>query len=190
MYDALHIARNYKAKFFPTRKDWQKQLQLPLPEGADDALAFCDLTDLRDPDERLRIGLKLFVGDYRKIEWEEQFVYRSSKDKPTALYGLEIIAFNSSRGLDDAVKNMFKERFIPALIAADGSRTASQIWSLQRQGQFFPYELEVTFGDLKTSRYYAVLGTMALQVWAEILPNYRRIDERKAQADDDDPMII
>jgi hypothetical protein len=35
------------------------------------------------------------------------------------------------------------------------------------------------------------VGTMALLVWAEILPNYRRMDQRKADADDDDdPMIV
>ncbi len=107
------------------------------------------------------------------------------------MYGLEVIALNSSRGLDEAVKNMFKERYIPALIAADGSRTAAEMWNLQRQGQFFPYELEVTFGDLKTARYFAVLGTVALLVWAEILPNYRRMDQRRADADaDDDPLIV
>ncbi len=189
LYDALHIARNYEAKYFKTLKNWEQQLHLSAPEGADDALVFCDLIEMREPDERLHIGLKLFVNDYRK-GWEEQFVYRSTEYEPTALYGLEVIALNSSRGLDDAVKNMFKERFIPALIAADGSRTASQIWSLQRQGQFFPYELEVTFGDLKTARYYAVLGTMALLVWAQILPYYRKWDQRKVDADDDDPMII
>jgi len=27
-------------------------------------------------------------------------------------------------------------------------------------------------------------------VWAEILPNYRRMDQRKADADDDDPLIV
>jgi hypothetical protein len=48
----------------------------------------------------------------------------------------------------------------------------------------------VTFADLKTARYYAVLGTMALLVWAEILPHYRKWDQRKADANDDDHMII
>lgn len=191
LYDALHIARNYRAKYFKTRKEWQQRLLLTPPDDADDALVFCDLLELWKPDERLRIGLKLVVSDCRKLEWEEQFVYRSSKDRPAALYGLEVIALNSSRGLDEAVRNMLKERYIPALIAADGSRTAAEMWNLQKQGQFFPYELEVTFGDLKTSRYYAVLGTMALLVWAEILPNYRRMDQRKADVnDDDDPLIV
>src|SRR6266849_2837840 len=190
LYDALHVARNYKAKYFRIQKEWQQQLRLNPPEDADDALVFCDLLELRKPDERLRIGLKLVVSDCRKLEWEEQFVYRSSKDRPNAVYGLEVIALNSSRSLDEAVRRMFRERYIPTLIAADGSRTAAEMWNLQKQGQFFPYELEVTFGDLKTSQYYAVLGTMALLVWAEILPNYRRMDQRKADADDDDPMIV
>jgi CRISPR-associated endonuclease/helicase Cas3 len=189
LYDALHIARNYRAKYFKTRGEWEQKLELSAPDSADDALVFCDLIGMHEPDERIRIGLKLFVGDYRK-EWEEQFVFRSTEYEPTALYGLEVIALNSGRGVDDAVKNMFKERFIPALIAADESRTASQLRNLQRQGQCIPYELEVTFPDLKTAKYCAVLGTMALLVWAQILPGYRRVDERKAQASDDDPMII
>jgi len=189
LYDALHIARNHRAKYFKTLRDWEQQLRWSTPEDADDALVFCDLIEMREPGERLRIGLKLFVADYRK-EWEEQFVFRSTEYEPTALYGLEVIALNSNRGLDEAVQNMFKERYIPAFVAADGSRTAAELWNLQRQGQCIPYELEVTFADLKTAKYYAVLGTMALLVWAQILPYYRKRDQRKVDADDDDPMIV
>jgi CRISPR-associated endonuclease/helicase Cas3 len=165
LYDALHIAKNYRAKYFKTLKDWEQQLLLPAPESADDALVFCDLIEMRESDERLRIGLKLFVGEHRK-EWEERFVYRSTEYEPTALYGLQVIALNSSRGLDEEVEDMFKERYIPAFVAAADSRTAAELWNLQRQGQCFPYKLEVTFADLKTASYYAVLGTMALLVWA------------------------
>jgi CRISPR-associated endonuclease/helicase Cas3 len=189
LYDALHIAKNYRAQYFKTRREWEQKLVLSAPEGADDALVFCDLIEMREPDERLRIGLKLIVSGFRK-EWEEQFVYRSTEYEPTALYGLEVIGLNNSRGLDETVQNMFKERYIPALVAADGSRTAAELWNLQRQGQIFPYELEVTFGDLKTCKYFVVLGTMALQVWAEIFPYYRRMDQRRADADDDGPMIV
>jgi len=103
---------------------------------------------------------------------------------------LEVIALNSDRALDETIKNMFRERYIPILIAPDGSRTAAEMWRLQRQGQIFPTELHVTFNDLKTGKYFAVLGTMALLVWAEILPYYRKWDLRKAQANDDDPLII
>jgi hypothetical protein len=148
-----------------------------------------DEREMRESDERLRIGLKLFVGEHRK-EWEERFVYRSTEYEPTALYGLQVIALNSSRGLDEEVEDMFKERYIPAFVAAADSRTAAELWNLQRQGQCSPYKLEVTFADLKTASYYSVLGTMALLVWAEILPHYRKWDQRKADADDDDPIII
>jgi CRISPR-associated endonuclease/helicase Cas3 len=190
LFDALHIAKNYKARYFKTPEEWQQKTLLTLPEGGDDALVFCDLVELRKPDERLHVGLKLIVQDYKKIDWEEHFVYRSSKNRPTAHYGLEVIALNSSRALDENVKNMFRERYIPILIAPDGSRTAAEMWRLQRQGQVFPIELHVTFNDLKTEKYFAVLGTMALQVWAEILPYYRKWDLRKAQANDDDLLII
>jgi CRISPR-associated endonuclease/helicase Cas3 len=190
LFDALHIAKNYRAYYFKTLKEWQQKTLLPLPEGADEALVFCDLIELCKPDERLHIGLKLIVQDYKKIDWEEHFVYRSSKNRPTALYGLEVIALNSSHALDETVKNMFRERYIPILLASDGSRTAAEMWRLQKQGQIFPTELHVTFNDLKTGKYYAVLGTMALLVWAEILPYYRKWDLRKAQANDDGPLII
>ena len=170
LYDALHIAKNYHAKYYDTRKEWQQQLPSKLTEGVDEALVFCDIIELRQPDERLHIGLKLIVSDHKKLDWEEQFVYRSSAYQPTALYGLEVISLNSSRALHETVKNMFKERYVPALVAAEGSSTASEMWRLQREGQIFPCELHVTFGDLKTAKYYTVLGTMALQVWAEILP--------------------
>lgn len=190
LYDALHIARNYRATFFTTREEWELKTQLKPPVNTKEALIYCDLIEIREPDERLRIGLKLIASDYTKMAWEERFVYRSGEKQPTALYGLEVIALNSSRPLDEKVKNMFRERYIPAFVAAEGSRADSQLWLLQRQGQILPYELHVTFGDLNKEKYYAVLGTLALQVWTYILPYYRKMDERKAQKNDDSPMIF
>ncbi len=190
LYDALHIARNYRATYFASAREWEQKTLLPLPEGAGEAVIYCDLIELREPDERIRVGLKLFVPDYRKMEWEEHFVYRSRESKPSALYGLEVIAINTDRPLDERVRHMFKERYVPALVAADGSRTASQLWQLQKQGQILPYELHVTFDDLQSAKYFAVLGTTALLAWAEILPFYRKMDERKVQAEDNDPMIF
>src|SRR5229473_427099 len=107
LFDALHIAKNYKAYYFKTPNEWQQKTLLTPPEGADDALVFCDLIELQAPDERLHTGLKLIVQDHQKIDWEERFVYRSFKDRPTALYGLEVIALNSDRALDETIKNMF-----------------------------------------------------------------------------------
>lgn len=189
-YDALHIARNYQAKYYRERSEWQKQVTGLLPENASNALVFCDLLALRAPDERIQIGLKLIVGNVRKSDWEEQFVYRSAEFRPTSLYGLEVIALNSSRALDEIVKDMFKERYIPALVAADPGRTLNEMRRFQREGQIFPYELHVTFGDLKSGTYYAVLGTTALLLWAEILPKYRKIDAYNAQKNENDPIIL
>jgi hypothetical protein len=146
-YDALHTARNYRAHFFKTRQDWQDKTGQPLPERAGEALVFCDLTALRKPEERLQIGLKLDASGYQKLDWEEQFVYRSREYTPTSLYGLEVIVLNSSRALDEQVRTMFKERYILAFLAREGSRTASQLWNLRRQGQILCYQLTVTFAD-------------------------------------------
>ncbi len=187
LFDALHILKNYKVTFFNSLKDWQQQLVLPLPEGANDALIFCDLVELLQPEERLHIGLKLSVGGYKRTVWEEEerFAYY-----PTALYGLEVIALNNHHGLPDNVRKMFSERYITSFVVAKESRSAGTMWLLQRQAQFIPYELQVTFSDGKTHDYYAVLGTMALQVWSEI--PYRDIarDVRKVQAEDDNPLIF
>ncbi len=189
LYDVLHIAKNYRAKYFPTRKEWERGIGLALPEGAEKAIIFCDLIALRQPDERLQIGLKLDARGYRKLDWEEQFVYRSREYTPTSLYGLETVVLNSSRALDEQVRTMFKERYIPAFLARGESRTASQLGNLRRQGQILCYQLTVTFEDEYTANYDAVLGTMALLTWAEIQFIYRRLDEQKAQSEDDDPMI-
>ncbi|MDQ2714332.1 MAG: type I-D CRISPR-associated helicase Cas3' [Chloroflexota bacterium] len=189
VYEALHIAKNYRAHFFKTRQDWQKQTGLPLPERAGEALVFCDLTAHRKPEERLQIGLKLDASGYQKLAWEEQFVYRSREYVPTALYGLEVVGRNSSRALDDQVRTMFQERYIPAFLAREGSRTASQLWNLRRQGQIQCYQLSVTFADGYIGTYDAVLGTLALLAWAEVLFIYRKMDEQKAQSEDDHPLI-
>lgn len=189
VYEALHIAKNYRAHFFKTCQDWQQKTGLPLPERAREALVFCDLLALRKPEERLQIGLKLDARGYPKLAWEEQFVYRSREYTPTALYGLEVIGLNNSRPLDDQVRTMFQERYTPAFLAREGSRTATQLWNLRRQGQLQCYRLTVTFADERTGAYDAVLGTLALLAWAEVLFFYRKMDERKAQLEDDDPMI-
>ncbi len=186
LYDALHIVKNYKVAYFDSLEDWRR-LQLPLPENAKDALMYCDLRELFAPEERLKIGLKLSVGEYRRIDWEEEghFAYH-----PTALYGLEVTALNNHHGLPGHVRTMFSERYIPAFVAARESRTATTLWGLQRQAQFIPYSLQVMFGDGSTHDYWAVLGTMALLVWGEI--PYKDIvrDRRKAQSEDECPMIF
>jgi CRISPR-associated endonuclease/helicase Cas3 len=187
LFDALPIVRNYRVEYFSTLKEWQQTLSLPLPEGVNEALIFCDLIELREPGDRLQIGLKLSVGGYKRTAWEEEekFAYR-----PTALYGLEVVALNNDHGLRPEVRKMFSEKYIPAFVVAKESRSASTMWSLQRQAQFIPYDLQVTFADGKTHDYYVVLGTMALLVWSEIPYHDIARDVRKVQSDDDDPLIF
>ena len=186
LYDALHIVKNYKVAYFDSLEDWRR-LQLPLPENAKDALMYCDLRELLPPDERLQIGLKLSVREYRRIDWEEagHFAYH-----PTALYGLEVTALNNHHGLPAHVRTMFSERYIPAFVAARESRTATTLWGLQRQAQFIPYSLQVMFGDGSTHDYLAVLGTMALLVWSEIPYKDIARDRRKVQSEDECPLIF
>ncbi len=185
-YDALHIVKNYKVEYYNTRKEWQQQLKLPTPDEADDALIFCDLRAMREPEERLQLGLKLSVGGYRRVDWEEKerFAYR-----PTALYGLEVVTLNNDHGLPAEVRDMFRNRFIPAFVVAKDSYSANTLWSIQKQAQFIPYNLQVTFGDARTHDYYAVLGTMALLVACEIPKRDIARDIRNVQNDDDDPLI-
>lgn len=189
LYDALHIAKNYRVKFFKTLGEWQDKTKAPLRERVEEALVFCDLIELRKPEDRLQIGLKLDARDYQKLDWESQFVYRSREYIPTSLYGLEVIVLNNSRALDEQIRTMFKNRFIPAFLACENSRTSSQLWSLWRQGQILCYQLTVTFADESTGSYDAVLGTMALLAWAEILYIYRKLDELQAQLKDNSLMI-
>ncbi len=189
LYDALHIAKNYEAKYFATRQQWQKHTISSLPNGADEALVFCDLIALRAPNERLQLGYKLNAQDYIRTDWEELFVYRSEEYEPTSLYGLEVVVLNSNRAIDETIKNMVRDRYVPALVAAEGGRTAIELWRLQHLGQLFLSELSVTFAGPQTVKYYIVLGTMALLAWAEILPHYRKMDLRKAQKNDDGPLI-
>ncbi len=187
LFDALHIVKNYHVKYFNSAKEWQEQLVLPLPEGAKDAVIFCNLNEIREPEERLQIGLKLSVGSHKRIIWEEEerFAYW-----PTALYGLEVTALNNDHGLPSDVRKMFSQRYVPAFVVAKESRSASTMWSLQRQAQFIPYDLQVTFSDGKIHDYYAVLGTMALLVWIEIPRRDIARDVRDVQSEDDDPLIF
>jgi CRISPR-associated endonuclease/helicase Cas3 len=130
LFDALHIVKNYRIEYFNTVQEWQQILSLPLPEDARDALIYCDLKGLREPEDRLQIGLKLSVPGSKRTVWEEEdrFAYR-----PTALYGLEVTALNNDRGLPTVVRKMFAQRYIPAFVVAKESRSASTMWSLKKQ---------------------------------------------------------
>ena len=187
LFDALHIVKNYRIEYFNTAQEWQQILSLPLPEDARDALIYCDLKGLREPEDRLQIGLKLSVPSSKRTVWEEEerFAYR-----PTALYGLEVTTLNNDRGLPTDVRKMFAQRYIPAFVVAKESRSAITMWSLKKQAQFIPYDLQVIFSDGKTHDYFAVLGTMALQVWSEIPYRDIAMDVRDVQSDNDDPLIF
>ena len=187
LFDALHIVKNYRIEYFSTAQEWQQRLSLPLPEDVNEALIYCDLKGLREPEERLQIGLKLSVPGSKRTVWEEEdrFAYW-----PTALYGLEVTALNNDRGLPTDVRKMFAQRYIPAFVVAKESRSASTMWSLKKQAQFIPYDLQVIFSDGKTHDYFAVLGTMALQVWSEIPSKDKMRDVRDVQSLDDDPLIF
>ena len=120
LFDALHIVKNYRIEYFNTAQEWQQRLSLPLPEDARDALIFCDLKGLREPEDRLQIGLKLSVPGYKRTVWEEEegFAY-----KPTALYGLEVTALNNDHGLPTNVRKMFakgtsRHSWLPKKVAA------------------------------------------------------------------------
>jgi CRISPR-associated endonuclease/helicase Cas3 len=187
LFDALHVIKNYEVKYFDSARGWQEKAMQPPPEGAKDALIFCDLIGLREPEDRLHIGLKLSVPFFKRTLWEEEegFAY-----KATALYGLEVTALNNDHGLPANVRMMFAQRYIPAFVVAKESRSASTMWSLKKQAQFIPYDLQVIFSDGKTHDYYVVLGTMALQVWSEIPYKDIARDVRDVQSIDDDPLIF
>src|SRR5712692_3297689 len=184
-YDALRIVRYYDATYFNSCEEWEQKVQRVAPEKAKDAIIFCNLKDLRDPGAQLRIGLKLDAGEYMRAKWEETFAYQL-----TALYGLVVVALNDSHGLTSDVQNLFCESFIPALVVADKSRSAAEVWRIQKKAQYIPYKLCVTFGDDEAVDYWAVLGTMALQVHAEIPLRILKSDLNKALRGDDNPMII
>ena len=72
LFDALHIVKNYRIEYFNTAQEWQQRLSLPLPEDVNEALIYCDLKGLREPEERLQIGLKLSVPGSKRTVWEEE----------------------------------------------------------------------------------------------------------------------
>lgn len=183
--DALRIVRYYHATYFASKAEWEKYVQITAPEYAKDALVFCNLKDLREPGEQLRIGLKLDEPNLTRSRWQERFAYRL-----TGLYGLEIIALNNSHGLPLDIQFLLSTRFVPALVVAAQSRSAIALWRLQRKAQYVPYTLLVTFADGETVEHLVVLGTMALQIYVEIPKSTLYSDWGRAAREDDAPMIF
>jgi CRISPR-associated endonuclease/helicase Cas3 len=183
--DALRIARYYDARYFNTRQKWEEEVRQTVPEKAKDAIVYCVLKELRDPQAQLHIGLNLYAGDFIRTDWEETFAYQL-----TALCGLEVVALNDSSGLPLDIQFLFSERFIPAFVVAEKSHSANEMWQLQKRAQYFPYKLRVTFGDGEFADYLVVLGTMALQVHAEIPVAVRKRDVHNMRMADDCAIIL
>lgn len=183
--DVLRVVRFYVAKFFNTSEEWEQKAQRIVPEKAKEANIYCQLQELREPGEQLRLGLKLDAGDSLRTQWEERFAYQL-----TALYGLEVVALNDSHGLTSDVQHLFSESFIPALAVADRSRSAVEMWRLQKKAQYIPYSLQVTFADDEVAAYWVILGTMALQVHAEIPVGILKYNWGKAARSDNNPMML
>jgi CRISPR-associated endonuclease/helicase Cas3 len=183
--DVLRIVRFYKARYFDTCERWERNVQMLAPEKARDAIIFCQLQDLREPGAQLRIGLKLDAGNKLRPQWEEIYAYQL-----TALYGLEVATLNDDHGLTPEIQHLLTERFIPALVVAKKSRAAVEMWRLQKKAQFIPYNLQVTFADDEIVDYWAILGTMALLVQAEIPVGILKYDWGKAVRSDDKPMML
>jgi CRISPR-associated endonuclease/helicase Cas3 len=183
--DALRIVKYYDADYFNTQKEWEQKVGIAAPKEAKEAIIFCHLKELREPGAQLRIGLKLDAGSHTRRQWEETFAYQL-----TALYGLEVVALNDSHGLTSDIQYLFSECFIPALVVSDRSRSAVEMWQLQRKAQYIPYKLQVTFDDDETKDYWAVLGTIALQVHAEIPAGILKGDLRRVEGADDSPIIL
>jgi len=184
LYNALHIAKYYHARFYASEEEWEQATNRKAPPEAKDALVYCSLADFRD--QPLRLGLKLHAKDYTQDEWEELHAYQV-----TALYGLEVMPLDDQRGLDENLQALMRMQFVPAFAALneDMSATAREIRKLRQQARFSPLRLEVTFIDGKTRHYLVILGAMAFQVCAEIPYWAIARDRHKTQLEDDAPMI-
>lgn len=184
LYNALHIAKYYEARFYATIEEWAQKTLAKVPLEVKDALAFCSLHRFRDTP--LQIGLKLNANEHTQDEWEEQYAYQV-----TAFYGLEVFPLKDHHGLDSTLQALVSTQFVPtfAALCADTSATARELRKLQKRARFFPLQLDVTFCDGKIRTYLAVLGTMAFQVCAEIPYRAIAIDRRKTQLEDDAPFI-
>ena len=183
--DVLRIVRFYEARYFGTREEWEQKVQMLAPEKARDAIIFCQLKELREPGAQLRIGLKLDVGNKIRSQWEEIYAYQI-----TALHGLEVVVLNDNHGLVSDVQHLLGESFVPMLVVANKSRSAVEMWRLQKKAQYIPYNLQVTFADDEVADYWAILGTMALLVHAEIRAGILKYDWGKAARSDDNPMML
>ncbi len=183
-YNALHVIKYYDAQFYETLEEWGEGHSFVSRPETPHVVTYCTLRKHRD--EPLQIGLKLDASEYMQDEWEEQFAYQV-----TALYGLEVVVLNDNHGLASTLQALLHTQFVPAFVALNDAKssTASELRKLQKRARFFPLPLEVSFGDGQCRSYYAILGTIAFQVCAEIPRRSIFIDRRKTQLADDAPFI-
>jgi CRISPR-associated endonuclease/helicase Cas3 len=178
--DALRVVRFYHARFFRSREDWEREVERPAREKARNAVVFCHLYALRKPDAQLHIGFTLDAGDQLRREWEGLHTSWQAS-RLTALYGLEIVALNSSRGVPPDIQFLLSERFIPSLVMPQRSRPAVAMQRLQKKAQFIPYPLRVAFADDEVANYWVIPGTMALQVEAELRLSIKQEKEEQKE---------
>lgn len=184
--DALRIARFYHATYYATLAEWRAATGQTAPEGAEAAALRCRLDRLRDPDARLALGLEIASDGWDAVEWEQRHAYRL-----TALLGMTIAPLSDTgHGLMPEIRDLLMPRLVPALVARDPSRSLSALRGLQRRAPIIVYPLAVTYPGLKSKQYAAILGTQALQAFAEIARTCALDRLRPLPEDDDLPFIF
>lgn len=157
-YDVFHVATNYRARFFASRRVWMSECR---QSAVDDAEFYCALQARLAPDERLRLELRLIVGDDLHA-WENEFVGRLC-----ALHGLTLETPNGR--LPRELLDGWKNQYVVALVLPEETRPAGQLKALARDSGTRIMALTVS-SDVSTRqrRYCCALGTSALPAEAEL----------------------
>ena len=150
-YGLLHIVRNYNYSLYDSKEKFKQDT------GSNREAAFyVKLHKFRE--EKLNLSYK--IDPPANLESLSNFEEKIC-NRPTALTGIEIIG---GEALRPAIKNYFKDKFIPILIVTPELNPT--LYSNLQNSLIYPIKLEVNFYRPKV--YRAILGTAAFLVYPEL----------------------
>lgn len=187
-YDAIHIARNFEAKWFSDWSEWadivRTHMEEPLqrPGGREDPGLYCIITRMLEPDARIQISLRVNGGELDRKEWEARYAYREASIK-----GLELAPDKGK--LPPPLTDAFKSRYVPIFATRDGAgvRVTGALINICKAEGWPHYNLEVTLAGGATTTYKVVLGTAMLLAYGELWPLCNR---QISKPEDDEPAWV
>lgn len=182
-YDAIHVARNFDAKWFGSWEEWASHIE-PRPDrptDEDDPGIYCIIREMRAPEDRVELRLRVDGRRFSPADWEARYAFQEA-----AIKGIELVPVAGK--LPEPLIDAFRRDYIPMFAAREGTTVVGWLITLCKSEGWVAHDLDVTNLESGASRQYkVVLGSAMLLALGElwmVCAKQRRID-----AEEEPPLV-